>query len=125
LLRLETIQKNLKSVARQMPDRLKKHPKRGERVGHQWFKPSFEQKALKYFRDKSIENIDLKAVPAQGRSVTSYGELFLHLMRATGTKVAPADQPKLLQQLKSKTSGAAKKEDGAKDKKKKKTKEKA
>lgn len=122
--RLATIEKNLKTVARQMPDRLRKFPKREERQGHQWFKPTFEQKAMRYFRNKSVNTASFSAEEGKPRSPFTYAELALHLLRVSGIEqnVPAADKPKLMQRLEARASGAAsgQKADGDKKKKKKK-----
>lgn len=122
MCRLATIEKNLKTVARQMPDRLRKFPKREERQGHQWFKPTFEQKALRYFRDKSVNTAPITAEESSPRSPFTYAELALHLLRRIEPGVPPADKPKLMQRLEARAAGGAsgQKSDGDKKKKKKK-----
>ena len=121
--RKETMEKNLKSVARQMPDRIKKHPKREERIGHQWFKPSFEQRALKYFRQRSVGSINLTQNSNRDYAPSTIAELALHLLRKSelGVPVPPEDKPKLLITLENrgKSTGQTK-EAGGKEKKKKK-----
>lgn len=106
-----------------MPDRIKKHPKREERIGHQWFKPSFEQTALKYFRKRSVASITVSAHTPSYLQPSTVGELTLHLLRNSGLEVnvPPADKPKLLIQLENRAAGVnTNKEAGGKDKKKKK-----
>lgn len=106
-----------------MPDRLRKHPKRDERQGHQWFQPAFETKARKYFRDKSVTSITLNESSARPRAPQTYAELALELLRVSGAEqnIPPADKAKLLKQLEDRAAGiGTKKEDGDKKKKKKK-----
>lgn len=107
-----------------MPDRLRKYPKRDERQGHQWFKPSFQQKAEKYFHEKHVSSISLTANTDRLHSPYTYAELALHLLRVTGIaqNVPPQDKNKLLQQLEARASGASssQKDGGEKKKKKKK-----
>lgn len=107
-----------------MPDRIKKHPKREERVGHQWFKPSFEEKMVKYFRRRGVESIPVGDKMSKAMPVYSYAELALHLLRQTGLEknVPVADKPKLLAQIHGRATAGSKKEDGGKEKKKKKQK---
>lgn len=106
-----------------MPDRVRKYPKREERTGHQWFKPTFQQKAERYFRDKSVNKTSFNADLTKPTSPFTYAELALHLLRVTGGQnVPPVDKPKLLVQLEARASGAStgQKTDGEKKKKKKK-----
>jgi len=107
-----------------MPDRVKKHPKREERVGHQWFKPSFEENMLKYFRGRGVEALSVGSNSKKFNSVHSYAEYALHLLRQSGAEqnVPTADKPKLLAALHARAAGGSKKEEGGKEKKKKKQK---
>lgn len=118
--RLEAIQKALKQVERQMPDRLKKHPGREERTGHKWFKPSFEEEAIKYFKKKSISSMTLGKLASQPRPISTILEFALDGLRQSGEPgVPPLDKNKLLMKLEARAQGGKKKEEGGKEKKKK------
>lgn len=102
-----------------MPDRLKKHPKREERAGHQWFKPAFEEDALKYFRKKSVASMTPAKIAKLELPISTIMEYTLELARKAGhPDIPPADRNKLLIKLQSKAA-SKKKDDGGKEKKKK------
>lgn len=103
-----------------MPDRLRKYPKRDQRIGHQWFRPTFDQTALKYFRLRGVEAISLGEKAAKFHDPMTHVEVALHYMQKTGMKVPPADKPKLLVTLEKKLAGTSSESDGAGKKEKKK-----